>query len=74
MVLDVTLRVQVPNIHILAQNLYYNYHYPNPKYLIVGHLDPLGKPGRGVDGLRASGSGSRDERLAFRIRLSNGSS
>ena len=23
-------------------NLYYNYYYPNPKYLIIGHLDPLG--------------------------------
>ena len=37
------LRVQVPNIHIPTQNLYYNYYYPNPKYLIIGYLDPLGK-------------------------------
>ena len=38
-----TLRVQVPNNHILTQNLYYNYNYPKPKYLIIGYLDPLGK-------------------------------
>ena len=37
-----SLRVQVPNNHILAQNLYYNYDYPNPKYLIIGYMDPLG--------------------------------
>ena len=45
-----TLRVQVPNNHILTLNLYYNYYYPNPKYLIIGYMDPLGKdmwgPGR----------------------------
>ena len=35
-----TLRVQVPNNHILAQNLYYNSYYPNPKYPIIGYLDP----------------------------------
>ena len=28
--------------HILTQNLYYNYYYPNPKYLIIGYMDPLG--------------------------------
>ena len=28
-----SLRVQVPNSHILTQTLYYNYSYPNPKYL-----------------------------------------
>ena len=32
----------VPNNHILTQNLYYNYYYPNPKYLIIGYMDPLG--------------------------------
>ena len=37
-----TLRVQVPNYHILTQNLYYNYYYPNPKYLNFGYMDPLG--------------------------------
>ena len=36
-----TLRVQVPNNHILPQNLY-NYYYPKPKYLIIGYMDPLG--------------------------------
>ena len=40
--LDIPLRVQVPNNHILTQNLYYNYYYPNPKYLIIGYMDPLG--------------------------------
>ena len=40
--LDVTLRVQVPNNHILTQNQYYNYYYPKPKYLIIGYMDPLG--------------------------------
>ena len=34
------LRVQVPNDHILAQNLYYNCYCPNPKYLNIGYLDP----------------------------------
>ena len=38
-----TLRVQVPNNHILPQNLYYNYYYPRTRYLIVGYMDPLGK-------------------------------
>ena len=33
-------RVQVPNNDILAQNLYYNYYHPKPKYLIIGYLDP----------------------------------
>ena len=36
----VSLRVQVPNDHILPQNLYYNYYYTNPKYLIIGYMDP----------------------------------
>ena len=35
-----TLRVQVPNSHILTQILCYNYYCPNPKYLIIGYLDP----------------------------------
>ena len=34
--------VQVPNNHILAQNLYYNYYCPKPKYLNVRYMDPLG--------------------------------
>ena len=38
-----TLRIQVPNHHILTQNLYDNYYYPKPKYLIMGYRDPLGK-------------------------------
>ena len=37
-----SLRVQVPNSHILTQNLYYNYYYPDPKYLIIGYMDLLG--------------------------------
>ena len=45
-----TLRVQVPNSHILTQNLYYNYYYPSPRYLIIGYMDPLGK-GLGFKGL-----------------------
>ena len=36
------LRVQVPNNHMLTPNLYYNYYCPNPKYLIIGYMDPLG--------------------------------
>ena len=35
-----TLRVQVPNNHILTQNLYYNYYYPKPKYPNIGYMDP----------------------------------
>ena len=35
--------VQVPNTHILTQNLYdYNYYYPKPKHLLIGYLDPPG--------------------------------
>ena len=34
-----TLRVQVPNNHILTQNLYQNYYYPKLKYPILGYLD-----------------------------------
>ena len=30
----------LPNNHILTQNLYYNYYYPTPKYLIIGYMDP----------------------------------
>ena len=38
---NIPLRVQVPNNHILAQNLYYNYYHPNPKYPITfGYMDP----------------------------------
>ena len=33
----VPLRVQVPNNHILSQNL-----LPKTQYLIIGYLDPLG--------------------------------
>ena len=36
----VSLRVQVRNDHILTQNLYYNYYYLIPKYLLIGYLDP----------------------------------
>ena len=39
---NITLRVHVPNNHILTQNLYYNYYYPKPKYPIIGYMDPLG--------------------------------
>ena len=39
---SLTLRVQVPNNYILTQNLYYSYYYPNPKYPIIGYMDPLG--------------------------------
>ena len=39
-----TLRVQVPNNHILAQNLHYDYYeLPKPKYLSIGYMDPLGE-------------------------------
>ena len=37
-----SLRVQVPNNHILTENLYYTYYYPNSKYLVIGHMDPFG--------------------------------
>ena len=32
-----TVRVQVPNTHILAKNLYYK--HQNPKYSILGYTD-----------------------------------
>ena len=35
-----TLRVKVPNNHILTPNLYYNYSYQHPKYQIIAHMDP----------------------------------
>ena len=38
----ISLRVQVPNNHImLTPNLYSNYYYPNPEYLLIGYMDPL---------------------------------
>ena len=37
---ELTLRVQVPNNHMLTQSLYYNYYYLYPKYLIIGYMDP----------------------------------
>ena len=43
-----SLRVQVPDNHILTQNLDYNYYYPDPKYLIIGYMDPLGIMKSGV--------------------------
>ena len=52
MVQGLTLRIQVPNNHILAQNLYYKYYYPKPKYLIIGYMDPLGFGVFRVSGLR----------------------
>ena len=30
------------NNHMLAQNLYYNYFYPNPRYAGIGYMDPQG--------------------------------
>ena len=42
-ILIITLRVQVPNNHILTQNLYYTYNHPKPKYLIIGYLGPYYK-------------------------------
>ena len=34
-----TLRLQVPNNHILTPNQYYNFYYPKPTYLIIGYMD-----------------------------------
>ena len=39
---EVALRIQVPDNHLHTPNLYYNYHYPKPKYLIIGYVDTLG--------------------------------
>ena len=39
-ILYIPLRVQVPNNHRHSQNQYYNDYYPNPKYLIIGSIDP----------------------------------
>ena len=36
------LGFRVPNNHILTQHLYFNYCYPNPKYRIIGYMDPQG--------------------------------
>ena len=35
-----TRNLDYSNNHILAQNLYYNYYYPNSKYLVIGYMDP----------------------------------
>ena len=48
-----TLRVQVPNSHILTQNLYYSYHDPKPKYLSIAYLDLLGPSG--IENFKAKG-------------------
>ena len=32
--------LKVSSTHILTANLYYNYYYQNPKYLIIGYVDP----------------------------------
>ena len=45
------LRVQVPNNHILTQNLYYNYYSPKPRYPIIGYLDPLGSISRNMSNI-----------------------
>ena len=39
---DLPLGVQVPNNHILCQNLYQNHYYSNPKSLIIRYMDPPG--------------------------------
>ena len=51
----VTQGVQIPNHHILTQNLYHNSYYPKPTYLIIGYLDPLGKLGFRAQGVGLSG-------------------
>ena len=38
----ISLRVQVSDNHILTQNQYYRFSYPNPRYLIILYMDPLG--------------------------------
>ena len=55
--MDVTLRVQVPNNHIIVQNLYSSHCYPRPGYLSLGYLDPLGKGCRRIfrDGIWGEG-------------------
>ena len=42
----VSVRVQVHNRYILPHNLYQKYYYPNPKYSIIGYMDPLGLESR----------------------------
>ena len=37
---SMSLRVHVPNKHILTQNLFHNYYYPNPRYLNIWVLGP----------------------------------
>ena len=38
-----SLKVQVPNNHIVTQSLYYNYYEPELKYLIIGYLEAKSK-------------------------------
>ena len=65
--LIIPLRVQVPNNHILTQNLYYNSYYPKLKDPIIGYLDPLGTlivPDRGlgeVGGMRSAQDSCRTD-------------
>ena len=42
-------RITKPNgpstqYYMLTKDLYYQYYYPNPTYLIIGYLEPLGNP------------------------------
>ena len=45
----------MPNNHILTQNHSYNSYYPNPKYVIIGYMDPLGLWGSRRDCLEPRG-------------------
>ena len=54
----------MPNNHILTQNLYYNYYYPKPKYLIIGYLDPLG-----LSSFNVSVSRSESDGMGFKVRF-----
>ena len=60
------LRVQVPNNHILTQNLYYNHYYPKPNYLAIGYLDPLGY-------VSLSMTQTKDQAKALRLHKSDSS-
>ena len=39
-----TLRVQVPNSHILSKTSKLHHYYPKPKYLLIGSFEPLKEP------------------------------
>ena len=61
-----TVRVQVPNNHILAQSLYCNHYYPKRRYLRV--LGPSGESIMLFGGLASLETRLRALSIMFRVK------